>query len=319
MKIFLFSLIIISTDIILSIEKEDENNSFNQTGHNQVNNTNIERKADSNNFHYISSNRIYVLNDFNFDIILQNGNYYKWLVILYSETCVHCEHARGEIRKIFPQYKNSTTIRFAEIEININHMTDIRFDYIEGVPYIFLLQNNSLYEMDLYPSEKNLIKFIETDFKNVSSELSPFPTRVGLIKAEFLMIKNSFRGVIEGINELLYIYGYKFQITPLLFFLLIIVFILFVFLLDYFCCSRLCPDEKIKREIIRKINEVSEKEKEKETEKNKEKEIEETKELSEEEKKERELEKENKEKSIKEEKILKEEVKNKKPKKKKKE
>ena len=296
MKFFLFSLIIISSDIILSNQKENDNNQNNQTEKNQINNTLFNPSLKLNNSHYISSDRIYSLNDFNFDIILQNGNYYKWLVILYSDTCVHCEHAREEIRKIFPQYKNSSTIRFAEIEIYLNHMTDVRFDYVEGVPYIFLLQNNSIYEMDLYPSEKNLIKFVETDFKNVSSELKPFPARVGLIKVGFFMIKNAFKGIIEGINELLYIYGYNFQMTPLLFILLIIMIILFIFLLDYFCCSRFCPDEKIKRELIKRLNEANEKEKNKDKGKNNIKENRENKELTEEEKIKREKEKENKEK-----------------------
>ena len=284
----------ISSNIILSTQKENDNIQNNQTEKNQINNTLFKPSLKSNNSHYISSERIYTLNDINFDIILQNGNYYKWLVILYSDTCVHCEHAREEIRKIFPQYKNSTTIRFAELEIYLNHMTDVRFDYVEGVPYIFLLQNNSIYEMDLYPNEKNLIKFIETDFKNVSSELKPFPARVGLIKVGFFMIKNAFKGVIEGINELLYIFGYNFQITPLLFILLIILIILFLFLLDYFCCSRFCPDEKIKRELIKRLNEANEKDKDKR--KNNKKGNRENNELNEEEKIKREKEKENKEK-----------------------
>ena len=36
---------------------------------------------------------------------LKKGNTYKWFVILYSETCGHCEFARRELRKIFSQYK----------------------------------------------------------------------------------------------------------------------------------------------------------------------------------------------------------------------
>ena len=286
MKFFLFSLIIISSHIILSFEKDNENISFNQTiKQHHKNNT---KKFKQNNPYYIPNTKIYSLNDLNFDTILQNGNYYKWLVILYSETCGHCEHARKEIRKIFHKYKNSTTIRFAEIEININHMTDIRFDYVDGVPYIFLLQNNSLYEMDLYPSEKNLIKFLETDFKDVKHELKSFPSKVGLIQIGWFMFKSAFRGVTEGINELLYIYGFEFQFTPLLFVLMIIMIILLIFILDYFCCSKCCPDEKIKKELIKKINEINEEQ----NKKNNKKENEKNKELNEEEKIEREKEKE---------------------------
>jgi len=160
MKSFLsFSFIIISI-FLISIEKENENINENLNSKNKTSN--------------LLNNQIYSLNDMTFDAILQKGNNYKWLVILYSQTCGHCQDARRAIRKVFPNYRNSTTIRFAEIEITRNPMTNMRFE-IEGVPYIFLLQNNSIYEMDLYANERNLKKFIETDFNNVTEELKPFP------------------------------------------------------------------------------------------------------------------------------------------------
>ena len=202
MKCFPFFLLIILSHIILSTKNENENMPFNQTEEKQINNKEFKPSSDPNNSHYISGRQIYVLNDNTFDIILQDGKYFKWLVILYSELCNHCAHARGEIRKIFPKYMNSTTIRFAEIEINRNQMIDMRFDYVQGVPYIFLLQNNSLYEMDLYPNEKNLLNFIEIDLKNVSNELKPFPPKLKIYKVVWYTLRNSFLGVIEGINEL---------------------------------------------------------------------------------------------------------------------
>ena len=81
-----------------------------------------------NDTSHLNNNDVYSLNDLTFDMVLKGGNNYKWLVILYSETCGHCEHARREIRKVFPSYKNSTSIRFAEIEINKNYLTNMRFD-----------------------------------------------------------------------------------------------------------------------------------------------------------------------------------------------
>ena len=202
----------------------------------------------SNDSENITNRDIYSLNDITFDMVLQKGNNFKWLVILYSESCGHCEHARRELRKIFPHYKNSTSIRFAEIEINRNQMTNMRFN-IEGVPYIFLLQNNSIYEMDLYPSQKNFKKFIETDFKDVQNELKPFPPMVEMYKFAWQIIKNIMNGITNGVNELLYDYGYEFEFTPLWLFLSVIMFFVSICFLEYFCCLRFCPDEEAQKDI----------------------------------------------------------------------
>ena len=212
-----------------------------------------------------TNKEVYLLNDLTFDMILQNGNNYKWLVILYSETCGHCEHARRELRKIFPKYRYSKTIKFAEIEINRNPMTSMRFE-IEGVPYIFLLQNNSIYEMDLYPNQKNYQIFIETDFKNLTAEdLKPFPPMVPLYKFGWLFLQNIFNGITTGVNEMLYDMGYEFEFTPLSLFVTIITFFTFLCFLECFCCYKFCPDDD-KKEIKNKKENKDEKNDKKEDE-----------------------------------------------------
>ena len=295
MRPFFFFLIIIISTIFFSLEQDNNNKtlnqsetkvenkakkkSLNQSEKLKINNSTInkttakktknqkkpKKKAPSHNITNISFNQddnenvtnkeIFSLNDLTFDMVLQNGNFFKWFVILYSETCGHCEHARRELRKIFAQYKNSTTIRFAEIEINRNPMTNMRFD-IEGVPYIFLLQNNSIYEMDLYPSQKNLIQFIATDFKDVEKELKPFPPMVPIYKFGWQIIKNIFNWVTTGVNELLLDNGYDFQFTPLL--LVFSFFMVFggICILEYFCCLRFCPDEDQKKANIKKTKKI---------------------------------------------------------------
>ena len=219
-------------------------------------------------------NEIFSLNDLTFDMVLRGGNYYKWLVILYSETCGHCEHARREIRKIFPEYKNSTSIRFAEIEINKNHLTNMRFD-IEGVPYIFMLQNESMYELDLFPNQKNLKKFIETDFNDVEDELRPFPKMVPFYQVGFVVLSNILRGITNMINDLLFDFGYEYEFTPMILVISFIGFISFICILEFYCCAKYCPDEdkpKKKRRKIKKKIDKKEEEKRKEEERKKEEE-----------------------------------------------
>ena len=343
MRPFLFFLIIIISTILLSSEKENSNKTINQAKNkpeNKIKNKSLnkteniksenstsnktEKKKTKNakkpkkkvpppnftssddNSTKVSNNEIYSLNDITFDMVLQKGNSYKWFVILYSETCGHCEFARRELRKIFSQYKNSTTTRFAEIEINRNPMTNMRFD-IEGVPYIFLLQNNSIYEMDLYPNQKNLIKFIDTNFSDVQNELKPFPPMVPIYKFGWQIIKNIFTVATNGVNELLYDNGYEFQFTPLLLVFTIIIVFGGICIFEYFCCVIFCPDKDEKKEKHKKTkkvekiekkdeqdNEEDEEEEEKDNEDNTE--IKEKKEATEEEKIEREKEKEIKQK-----------------------
>jgi len=228
------------------------------------NNSKIENDTSS------GSNEIFSLNDLTFDMVLRGGNYFKWFVILYSETCGHCEQARREIRKIFPEYKNSTTIRFAEIEINRNHLTNMRFD-IEGVPYIFMLQNESMYELDLFPNQKNLKKFIETDFKDVEDELKPFPKMVPFYQVGLIVLSNIIRAITNIVNELLYDFGFDFEFTSLTLVFSFISCICSICFLEFCICARFCPEKKPKKK-KKKIKKKSEEKAREEEEKKREEE-----------------------------------------------
>ena len=321
MKSFLFFSLIILSIFILTLEKENTTLISNKT---KLNNTNINKTPNTttknpkpkkyrqnippplkstskipNDTSQISNKDIYSLNDLTFDMVLRGGNNYKWLVILYSETCGHCEHARREIRKVFPDYKNSTSIRFAEIEINKNYLTNLRFD-IEGVPYIFLLQNESIYELDLFPSEKNLRKFIETNFSEVEEDLKPFPTMVPFYTVAFVVISNIFRGITNLINDFIFDLGFEFEFTPTVLLMCLFGFIASICILEFYCCAKFCPEEKPKKK--KKKKKLEEEKKKIEEEK---KEIEEEKKKIEQEKKEIEDEEEEEEEEDDEEEIKK--------------
>ena len=184
---------------------------------------------------------VYMLTDITVDKALQNGNNYRWLVILFSQTCGHCYFARSEIRKILPEFKYSSYLRFAELEININPMSNMRFN-IEGVPYIFMLQNNTMYLMDLYPSQKNLLKFLGTDLGYfLPEEKKPFPPPVSFKKDKF---NNILKEITDNANKFLNDYGIKFQFTSITLFLTFILGLALICFLDYFCCLKCCPDEE---------------------------------------------------------------------------
>ena len=286
MKPFFFFFLIFISTFILTLEKDNE--TITKTIINQTNQNNSEPNIDDsipkrprhrknrpnmppplkstskipNDTSHMPNNDIYNLNDLTFDMVLRGGNYYKWLVILYSETCGHCEHARREIRKVFPDYKNSTLIRFAEIEINKNHLTNMRFD-IEGVPYIFLLQNESIYEFDLFPSVKNLKTFIDTDFNEVEEDLKPFPEMVPSYKIIFVVLSNIFNGITNMINDIIFDWGFDFEFTPMILFMSFIGFIIFICILEFYCCAKCCPDEEKPKKKKKKNRKKLEEEKKK--------------------------------------------------------
>ena len=252
---------------------------------------------------------VYLLTDITFDKVLQNGNNYRWFVILFSETCGHCYFTRTEVRKILPDYKYSSYLRFAEIEININPMTNMRFN-IEGVPYIFMLQNNTMYIMDLYPSRKNLIKFIEMDLSYfLPEEKKPFPPPVQFKKKYLDAIKSTFQEITDNVNGFLKDYGIKYEFTPFVLFSSAIMIFVLTCTCEYFCCLKYCPDEEELKE-EKEENQNKEKKGGKK-EKDKDNGVKEEKEVSEEEKIKREKEKE-KEKKEEEKKKGKEEEKKKK-------
>ena len=289
---FIFSLVAFSI-IILSVEKENETKISNSTKKEKINKSENKtsnktenkgkqkkkkpkKKAPSPNVDSSfpeedpngNNQHVYTLNDLTFDMVLQKGNNNKWLVILYSSTCGHCEHARREIRKILPNYRNDTSIKFAEIEINYNKMTNVRFK-IEGVPYIFLLQNNSMYEMNTYANQKNLKAFIETDFNKIPpEELIPFPPMVPIYEFGWMVIKNIFRGITEMVNEMLFDHGYEFEFTPLTLLFTVVMGFGSICILEYLICLKFCPDENQKKQKkpVKKEKEIIEEEKEEEEE-----------------------------------------------------
>ena len=159
------------------------------------------------------------LNDSNFDSIIQNGNNNRWLIFFYLETCYHCHRARGVLNRLFDDkgYKNKKNIKFASIEIETNSETTFRFG-INKVPFIILVENNTMYELDTYINEKTLITFIETNFTNVTSDLKPFP-RKKILKYYYKLFQDSLSLVLDQTNNYLESKNIKFKFNGITFML----------------------------------------------------------------------------------------------------
>ena len=81
-----------------------------------------------------------------FDYMIREGKIYRWFILFYSKTYGHCRRVRKEINKVFEDLKTNKTLRFAQMEAYDNTLTKVRFN-IAGVPYIILIENNSILEL----------------------------------------------------------------------------------------------------------------------------------------------------------------------------
>ena len=216
---------------------------------------------------FYSPDKIYELNDISFDYIIRDGTIYRWFIIFYSRSCGHCRRAKKEISKIFNDYKNISNLRFAQIEAYQNIMTNVRFN-ISGVPYMILIENDSIYEMELFPNYENLKDFIFTNFSDVEDELKPIPRKVKFAYVAWLILKQNLDDLTENVNKFLKNKNIKFQFNTLGFVILLIcIIILTCWGIIHLCLKICCNDEDIALEIkkleehFNKVNKAKEEEK----------------------------------------------------------
>ena len=214
-----------------------------------------------------SPNKIYELNDLSFDYIIREGKIYRWFILFYSRSCGHCKRAKKEIAKIFNDYKNISNLRFAQLEAYQNIMTNVRFN-VSGVPYMVLVENESIYEMELFPNYENLKNFIFTNFSEVEDELKPIPKKVKFAYVAWLILKQNLDELTNNINKFLKNRNIKFQFNTLGFVVLLICFIILTcWGIIHICLKFCCSDEDIAIEIkkleehFNKVNESKEEEK----------------------------------------------------------
>ena len=170
----------------------------------------IEDENENEEEGYYSSSKIHELNDISFDYIIRDGKIYLWFIIFYSRSCDHCKRVKKEISKILETYNNISNLRFAQIEAYQNTVTNIRFNIL-GVPYMILVENGSMFEMDLFPNYENLKDFIFTNFTEVVGDLKPIPRKVKFAYIALVILKQTLDDVINNFNIFLSNKGIKFK------------------------------------------------------------------------------------------------------------
>ena len=219
----------------------------------------IENENENEEEGYYSSSKIHELNDITFDYIIRDGKIYRWFIIFYSRSCGHCKRAKKEISKIFETYNNISNLRFAQIEAYQNTVTNIRFN-ISGVPYMILVENGSMYEMDLFPNYENLKDFIFTNFTEVEGDLKPIPRKVKFAYVAWVILKQTLDDITNNFNIFLANKGIKFQFNTYGFIGCILGLIILCCWGMIHCCLRCCcNDDDLMAELQRLDEELNKK------------------------------------------------------------
>ena len=228
-------------------------------------------KFKTNNSHFnkeFLNDKIYELSDMTFEDTINAGKYYKWCLIFYLKTCGHCKRAKNARDKIFKKVTDPK-LRFAQLETEENMITNIRFN-ITAVPYIVLIENNSMLELEKYPNEENLLNFCQSNFSNFEKEIIPYPKPIGMGKVSWIMFRETINGLIHQINYYLKKYGINHQMNFNEFLILAVLLLVIGGFLEYYLLS-LCLNDKYEEEIKKQIELIEKNEKIKKSKNKKEK------------------------------------------------
>ena len=207
----------------------------------------------TNNTHFIKeflNDKIYELSDMTFEDTINAGKYYKWCLIFYLKTCGHCKRAKNARDKIFKKVTDPK-LRFAQLETEENMVTNLRFN-VTGVPYIVLIENNTMLELEKYPNEENLLNFCQSNFSDFKNEIVPYPKPIGMGKVSWIIFRESINGLVHQINYYLKKYGINHQMNFNEFIIIVILLLIVGGFLEYYILSKCFNDnyeEAIKKQI----------------------------------------------------------------------
>ena len=233
MKINYFCKLVTFFFLLLKIKTEEEDHLEQEKKYIDLTFSNTGRKSQTIN-----------LNDLNFDSIVQNGKYNRWLIIFYSENIDYCKKVKSIIDKIIEEkkYKSINNIKFGSVDIDHNLRLVTRFN-ISGIPVVILVENNKMLQISNFPLEDNFIRSIEIENIATNEYVINLPGQLTFYK----FIKNLFIISLNQVKNMANRYlekrNIKFQFTALSLFLCLIFFcVLITILLFYFILKCFCKD-----------------------------------------------------------------------------
>jgi len=129
-----------------------------------------------------------------FDDEVKSGS--SWFIVFYTATCPYCKQALKLITKYLDGDDRNTEMNFGKVECDeYNTFICYRFN-ITRIPYIIILENNRMYELNSFKNENSLIDFINSE-KEVDGGVE-IPPSLGW----FFLIKRSFEEASEYSHEI---------------------------------------------------------------------------------------------------------------------
>ena len=182
-------------------------------------------------FNYPESNnsQMIPLHDSNFDSVIQNGNNNRWFIFFYAESSKYSKNVKAYVDTIIndKRYISINNLRFASVDIDYSLRLRIRFN-ITGIPYIIMVEDDKMLELNFIPNEQLYIKFFEIKDINEEKNVIDFKHALslhGFIKGLFMQ---SMTYMAKHINSLLEKNKIKYRFTPISFFLYTIFTISFI-------------------------------------------------------------------------------------------
>ncbi len=187
------------------------------------------------------NSQMIVLNNNNFDSIIQNGNNNRWLIFFSAKKCGYCKRVKAVVDKIIEEkkYESVNNIKFAYVDLDDNLKLQIRFK-IKGIPYIILVENNKMLELNFMPSEELYIQFIEIKNLNEEERVKDFIqelTLYGFLKTLFNMTLNDGA---RRVNNFLKKHKINYEFGPISLYVYTISFLSIILLLIFYVINKCC-------------------------------------------------------------------------------
>jgi thioredoxin 1 len=177
---------------------------------------------------FFLNSSIQTLNNSNFDKIINKGLNDTFIVLFTVKRCKICNNVLLILEAIKKEYENK--IKFAKVDFIESGWTAFRF-YMDKVPKIILIKNNSYTSFNKNFSYENLIDFIEN---NNNNKFYKFPSKLSYLD----ILYKFFNAVDDEIKQKMNNYNIKWEKSLTIIIFILIVIILIIIQQMFLKCSR---------------------------------------------------------------------------------
>ena len=153
------------------------------------------------------------LGNSNFDSIINGGINNRWVIVFFSSASGFSRNVKGLIDKIIldNNFTHINNIKFGSVDVDYNLILQVRF-YVKGVPYIIVVENNTMFEFHNWPTEENLRQFIQIE-NTTNINIKEFPKRANIFKLIKDIYAFSFDNLNHYFNKFIHKHGIRINVS----------------------------------------------------------------------------------------------------------